>query len=442
MVCFRTRFFLLAVVAFSLLAVPKADAALRPATATDCITLTAAGSACTAGSTVVGPHEEAILHLSLGENSPLAFLRKNAVPGANTKCIDPEFAKKLKSFMEATYAATGHMPQISEDGGWRSAVNQNRAAAAGNSSVRAGGSPHNYGLAADFNNAPTHVVRWMRDNVSNTRDRSRSGFGLQTIGNQRDGCGLSFGCDGKHFELVNWQAHAGSTGGCTDPGNDGLGAPGPAQSGGGMFSNLAANLFKPQPQMPPSAMPSQPLPQASSQPLTNAFQEQPKPSEKDPPAAISTTGGTVTTSAAPGTATQILEGIISGSGASTTITVGSTTRPLTESELATLRDGKTSISYADERTKGSAPTSGSAPLAPTVSATFESPEGIAIAVVDRGENVTEEQRLRTIYSQMIRRISLAIDEVTRILRGEPRPTPEQRRKWFLEEEGGIVQQHA
>jgi len=206
------------------------------ATTDQCITLRAANIACTPGITLIDKATETLLQASLGSDSPIAFLQKHATKGANVACLDPEFAKTVKTFFEATYQATGHMPVVSDGGGYRGPGAQNRAAASGASGVRACGSPHNYGLAIDVNNESKATIAWMRAHVGNTRSSQPANFGLRTIGNPADGCGLraangrSF-CDPAHFELATWRQVRGQCGRCGDVAGDGALASPPSPEG-------------------------------------------------------------------------------------------------------------------------------------------------------------------------------------------------------------------
>ncbi|MBI5456797.1 hypothetical protein HY969_03560 [Candidatus Kaiserbacteria bacterium] len=176
------------------------------------------------------------------------WLAKHAAKNVQVACFEPEFAKKLKAFMEA---APGGPPIITD--GYRSPQAQARLPR-GSTKVGPCGSYHQYGLAADFNSKAN--LQWMHANSRN--------FGLRPI----TGPG---GWDPGHFQ--DMRGIFGQCGACSGgPGGELTNVP--SGSGGGPQSlgqslRQALGLEQPQ-QQPQQQMPQQQL-QQSQQPL-NYFQ--------------------------------------------------------------------------------------------------------------------------------------------------------------------------
>lgn len=342
--------------------------------------------------------------------------------------FDPKFGKCLMDFIKHLEAEKG-MPRVTINSGVRNKADQidiwNRSTATGGRCFAASDpkyeSMHNLGLAADLQ-LPRSVPQSTRDSWA----RKFSG----------DNIAFNVTNDLPHVQAIGKGCSAGGITASGGGAHDGSGAGAGAGMGiGGLagITSLLSGLFQPQPMSAPIPPPNA---QSSLQP-GGAFTPPAKP--LPPIIATTTIGGTVTTSWKPGSATQILESIIGGSRASTTITVGSTTRPLTASELLAFQDQKTSIGYLAQKVATTTPSNGSVTLAPTVNTTFESSEGIAVVAVDRVENVTAEQRLRAVYSLIIQRISRAIDEVLRILNGQSRIAPRVQNAWATDEPWKYIQ---
>lgn len=171
-------------------------------------------------------------------------------------CLNPQFAQKLKAFMEQV---PGGPPEITA--AYRTIGEQQKAMQDGASKVRnACSGYHLYGLAVDFNNTAKQQLSWMRANARNA--------GIATIGDPVTGCFRSGFCDPGHFQDPGPQI--GQCGICqTDGAGDtstggGTGDLGGTRGTGGnplsSFANAIRQYLNPQPapqQVAP--IPSQPL---------------------------------------------------------------------------------------------------------------------------------------------------------------------------------------
>lgn len=391
--------------------------ALDTATEAECEVIRAAfGKAveCVAGKTAIDDPTRALLQTKLGKNAPNVFLKDNSTKGANTSCLDTEFVKNIHAFMQDTYNATGHRPVITD--GYRGPGAQNRAAAAGASGVRACGSPHNYGMAVDFNGgAPKDVIKWMRAYAGSTRTDQTANHNIRTIGDPLTGCGLvaangrSF-CDPNHFEFVNWRSTGGECGRCGDaPGDGTLPTPPSSPSGQGLLSNIM-NMLRPQSQpFTPPSTPLQPIGAASQQVIGGAFAPPVVPVAPTTPAIISTS---VPVGKPAPTGEEQLKQLAVGAPASTTSS-STTGRPLAENTIIYLAGQKVAlkppaqtqtqtIHYANQR--GSESVVG-----------FSSGQSLSFATGNA------QNTFRVAYQQILNRIERALWNILRILRGEPPP---------------------
>jgi hypothetical protein len=120
-----------------------------------------------------------------------SYLRQHATSGANISCLNAQFAEKIKNLMQAV---PGGPPTITD--GYRGLAAQAAALASGASKVGPCGSYHQYGLAADFNNASKQTLQWMRVNASQ--------FGLAPVtnGDPTSGCTSHGFCDYGHIQIA------------------------------------------------------------------------------------------------------------------------------------------------------------------------------------------------------------------------------------------------
>src|SRR3989344_2365412 len=173
------------------------------------------------------------------QSSPLGYLEGRTCKGTSLGCLDPQFAVAVQQFYmageEAGRQQGWRMPHLTD--AWRSPAAQTTAYASGHSGVGPCGSPHNHGLAIDFNDPPlpnglSPAMKWMRANAHL--------YGLETIGGASDGCVSSF-CDPAHFQIKGWKNRSVSRDRCITS----CGAPlsGAVQSctGGGGGGGVVAN---------------------------------------------------------------------------------------------------------------------------------------------------------------------------------------------------------
>ena len=158
--------FVFAFVLFSLpfLVFAQTPAGMREATPADVGWMTAAGLP-HPGSGLVNPNDP---NVGQAVGATKQWLQQHATRSANISCLNPQFAEKLKRFMEAV---PGGPPIITD--AYRDPGKQNALVASGASRAGPCQSYHNYGLAADFNSSGSKIP-WMRDNSRN--------FGINTIG--------------------------------------------------------------------------------------------------------------------------------------------------------------------------------------------------------------------------------------------------------------------
>lgn len=370
------------------------------ATPNQCIALRAAGytGPCNTA-TPIGPTEEALLELNKGKESAYAFLADHKTKGANTAQFDPEFAKAIKAFMEDTYKETGHMPIITD--GYRGAAAQDRAARSGASGVGAGGSPHNYGMAADFNGGePKQVIAWMRAYAGSTRTNQEANHNIRTIGDSYTGCdltaanGRSF-CDPNHFELATWRSVSGARSSRYSPST-------PDQ---GLFSSLL-NKLRPQQPFPNPIAPYSAIPIAPQEILKSVFGT---PTPIPPP---TTPFASTTTKSIPIKTSE--EKIVSMTVVAPPAMATSTTHPIKKNALVYLNEQKVSLKppipiQARQPTVYYADRHG-----------IKSVVGFSSDLPSRAvSGATTYDTFRTAYKQILARIELALREILRMLRNEP-----------------------
>lgn len=227
------------------------------------------------------------------------WLNDHAQKGVKIRCLNPQFAQKLKTFMEKV---PGGPPVITS--GYRSQAEQQAIINRGDGSTRVKtpcGSYHPYGLAADFNQNNASQTAWMRANAT------QYGFGT-----------LSASFDPNHFQEIS--GRSGQCGACQADGPDGTLPPSSASPSAGFANAIRQALgLQQQPiQQPP--LPPQPLPQ--TQPINNAF-DQPMPIPITPSSDTETNAGSTTSSIA-----DKLEQLAKGGDASATSTQTATSVPL------------------------------------------------------------------------------------------------------------------
>jgi hypothetical protein len=208
-------------------------------------------------------------------------------------CLNPQFAQKLKSFMEDV---PGGPPEITS--AYRTLREQEAAMRSGASRVsNACSGYHLYGLAADFNNNNSQQTNWMRANAPR--------YGIKPIGNW----------DPNHFQDAS--GRSGQCGACNaeglgDTSSGGYSAPSSGSPSAGFTESLRQWLVpQQQTQATPSqpAVPSQPISQ-SQNPL-DAFNE-------DEISGVSSQITTETTPPASSTAADRLEELAFGPKPATT----------------------------------------------------------------------------------------------------------------------------
>lgn len=360
--------------------------------------------------------DEANFALTKGQRSPLQFLNDQACKGTIVGCIDPQFAVLVQNFYQAGEEAGKQqgwqMPHVTD--GWRSPQSQLKAVASGASKVGPCGSPHNYGLAVDFNDPPLNkglspAMKWMRANAHL--------YGLETIFDPVTGCGRRL-CDPAHFQIKGWKNRSVARGQCITS----CSAPpsGKVQSctgGGGGGGNFAENVGNAFSQM--------------TQPLKNLFQEKSQPTPPQPSALPSIKGpdaygtttapvsntNTNTSSAnvpaipAPQTAEEILAQIaVAPPQATTTAT---TTRPLTAEEIRYFYEQQARLGFVVPSGYTAVAPVGIQPIPTPPYAGFYTPEEL---------NQEPSQEFITYYYQVLFRVSLALGEISRILRGDTVPS--------------------
>ena len=373
----------------------------------------AMGLPCTPGETLVDTATEGIL-----AGSPHLFLESRACKGANVSCLDPEFAKMVQAFVlageEAGKQQGWKMPYITD--GYRSPAAQ-AAALARRATQRAPcEGHHNYGLAVDFNSDDlrkglTPAVQWMRLNAAR--------YGFRIVGPANGSCGNSL-CDPAHFELavISRQnlprnrcgiCNSGPTGrvqSCTGGGEGGVVANA-GNAIGNAFSQIMrplTDLLRPQPATPqaPSALPSTKGPDVFGTTTPVA------PLPNTPPSNMPPANFPSTQSMPPQTAEEILAQItVAPPQATTTAT---TTRPLTADEIRRF--------YEEQARLGVVVPAGSTLISPT----GIQPVGAApYAGFFTEEELNREpsQEVIRYYYQVLTRVSFALAEIIRILRGDP-----------------------
>ena len=179
------------------------------------------------------------------------WLRQHASKGSNVSCMDPQFAQKLKTFMQAV---PGGIPTIVS--GYRPPEAQVALVRNGASKVGPCGSYHNYGLAADFS-ANAQTLQWMRINSFQ--------YGLAPTGvNPVTGCSSSGFCDYGHIQIGG--SKTGQCGACSNYRGDGSLAN-PPSNDPSLSNSIRQALGMPPPPPPPPPL-QQPTP--PSQPTTPA----------------------------------------------------------------------------------------------------------------------------------------------------------------------------
>jgi hypothetical protein len=118
------------------------------------------------------------------------YLQQHATSNANISCFNSQFAEDLEKLMQAV---PGGPPTITD--GYRSPQAQSNLSSQA-TQVGACGSYHQYGMAADFNNANSQTLLWLRENAPQ--------YGLTPIPslNLQTGCSrVSSFCDPGHIQI-------------------------------------------------------------------------------------------------------------------------------------------------------------------------------------------------------------------------------------------------
>ncbi|OGG51943.1 hypothetical protein A3C18_01735 [Candidatus Kaiserbacteria bacterium RIFCSPHIGHO2_02_FULL_54_11b] len=212
------------------------------------------------------------------------WLQRHATRGSNISCLNPEFAQKVKAFMEAV---PGGPPTIIS--AYRPPGSQIALVASGASKAGPCESYHNYGLAVDFNN--NSQIGWMRAN-------SRQ-FGINIIG----------AWDPNHFQDA--RGRFGQCGACSNYTGNGMLPDPPSTQSSSLSDQIRQALgmqqqppLPPQPPMSPQPTPSpqpSPSPQLSPSPQPNISSESPQPT---PVSSIINTNNNTNTNKASSTATS------------------------------------------------------------------------------------------------------------------------------------------
>lgn len=360
--------------------------------------------------------DEANFALTKGQRSPLQFLNDQACKGTIVGCLDPQFAVLVQNFYRAGEEAGKQqgwqMPRLTD--GWRSPQSQLRAVATGASKVGPCGSPHNYGLAVDFNDPPLNkglspAMKWMRANAHL--------YGLETIFDPVTGCGRRL-CDPAHFQIKGWKNRSVARGQCitscsAPPSGKVQSCSGGGGGGGGSFAENVGNAFS---QM--------------TRPLTDLLRPKSQPPMPPPPALppiqrldvygtttapVSNTNINTNTSStnipaipAPQTAEEILAQIaIAPPQATTTAT---TTRPLTADEIRYF--------YEQQARLGVIVPSGNILITPTGIQPIGAAPYAGFNYTAEELNQEPSQEFIQYYYQVLYRVSLALGEVSRLLRGD------------------------
>ncbi len=396
---------------------PSAEAGIQAATADQCVAMIAAGikkeGECIAGKTIIDDATEALIHASAGAKSPAAFLEDHACKNTHIACLDPQFSALVQQFYlagEAVGKQEGwQMPRLTD--GWRSPESQLKAVVSGASKVGPCGSPHNYGLAVDFNDPPLNkglspAMKWMRANARN--------YGLEVIGEW----------DPAHFQIKGWANRSVARGqcitGCTAPASGKIQSCTGGGGGGGILANTGnalsnafsqltrpfSSMMQPEPVIPPPPPPAA-LPVATSTMLKDAFRA---PATQFP---TSTSAQFPSTQNAkqpePKTSEDILTQIAVGN-PNTPPTPATTTRPLTAEEQQRLHDQQVLL-------QATTPASNVVPtytpvIPPASSFAGFSPSEFAVSDIST-------RAWYDLYITTLTRVALAIGETIRIMKGEP-----------------------
>lgn len=164
-------------------------AGTHPATAADIPYMTAAGIPNPAVGTCWDSNN-ANAGKAVGEAK--LFIQQHATKGANVSCMNSDFAQRLANFMKAV---PGGPPTVTS--GYRGQAAQTAAKNSGASEVGWCHSYHNYGMAADFNNADKKTLLWMRENAP------QYGIAIISTFSPITGCSTkSSFCDPAHFQIA------------------------------------------------------------------------------------------------------------------------------------------------------------------------------------------------------------------------------------------------
>lgn len=384
---------------------------IRTATTDDCIALKAVHTACTAGETPIGRFEDSIIQTGRGADSPIAFLEEHACRGTVVSCTDPNFAKMLQAFITAAEEA-------GRQGGWaiphitslyRSPAAQAKELAAGHSKVGPCRSYHQYSLAADFNSVNlrrglTPAIKWMRANAG------RYGFAI-----------LNERFDPAHFQLRSLrvsQLPRGMCGRCNAPPTGKVQSCTGTGAGSGLvdtvsnaFSQMTrplTDLLRPQSSrqtQPRSALPTIKGPDVYGTTTLPIMPTSPAAHYADmPPASF-------TSVSAPQTPDEILAQIAVGPPQATT--TATTTRPLTADEIRRFYEEQVRLGVIVSTSSTMVTPIGLQPIPTPPYAGFFTAEEL---------NQEPSPALIQYYYQILLRVSLALAEVSRILRNEPPST--------------------
>ncbi len=240
-------------------ATSNCPAGTRPATSADIATMIAAG---TPNAQVGQCWNTSDPNIGSLAGSAKAYLMQHATGDANISCLNAQFAEKLMKLMQS---APGGPPTITS--GYRGEAVQTAAKASGASQVGWCDGYHNYGLAADFNNASKETKLWLRTNAPS--------FGLTRLPamNISDGCssrGSGF-CDPAHIQIEG-----------PHPGRDQCGICDTSHGGGGALptnasSNNSSSSAYPEDIEPPGPRSSTPPQQPARDTIQNNPTAPPSP---------------------------------------------------------------------------------------------------------------------------------------------------------------------
>ncbi|MBI4067839.1 hypothetical protein HY413_00320 [Candidatus Kaiserbacteria bacterium] len=367
-------------------------------------------------------------------STPQGFLEGRACKNTSLGCLDPQFAVTVQRFLMAAEEAGKQqgwqIPHLTD--GWRSSAAQAAALASGASGVGPCGSPHNYGLAVDFNDPElTHglspAMKWMRANAHL--------YGLETIGRPSDGRLSNGKYDPAHFQIQGWQNRSAARGQCITQCNappsgkiqscTGGGSPGGVMStiSNGVSDALSritqplSNLFRSEPAQPPSRPVLPTIDTGIKDVLSSTTPTFPSAATTTvpyAPASFTTPG-----QQRPQTPEETLAEIAVGPRPTTATTPQ---RPLTAAEIQFLREQQARLITETTNDVLENPT-GLQPLPVSPFAGFIPTENL---------NQPASDEFLRYYVQILTRVALAIAEILRVMRGEPAFDPNSPETWFTE----------